>query len=210
MPSKLNTEFTYRYLVIGDTVWEKIKTLQGFLEGRVSARALEEAAHLKHDAKLAKMEWMKEMNAPLHEQLVMQAELLELATVTDVTDKAYELNRQEIVILEKLLAECYEIAEPTRIHGYTDEQMFEENAANEFTTTTLREMQSEIAATGRPFPATVLHVMSNPHTLNIAIKSGFFPEEAIPLLVANPVPLASPAEHEKAMESAALMEAKDE
>ena len=210
MPSKLNTEFNYRYLVIGDTVWEKIKTLQGFLEGRVSARALEEAAHLKHDAKLAKMEWMKEMNAPLHEQLVMQAELLELATVTDVTDKAYELNRQEIVILEKLLAECYEIAEPTRIHGYTDEQMFEENAANEFTTTTLREMQSEIAATGRPFPATVLHVMSNPHTLNIAIKSGFFPEEAIPLLVANPVPLASPAEHEKAMESAALMEAKDE
>ena len=210
MPSKLNTEFTYRYLVIGDTVWEKIKTLQGFLEGRVSARALEEAAHLKHDAKLAKMEWMKEMNAPLHEQLVMQAELLELATVTDVTDKAYELNRQEIVILEKLLAECYEIAEPTRINGYTDEQMFEENAANEFTTTTLREMQSEIAATGRPFPATVLHVMSNPHTLNIAIKSGFFPEEAIPLLVANPVPLASPAEHEKAMESAALMEAKDE
>jgi|TARA_R110000803_G_scaffold156910_2_gene221423 hypothetical protein len=210
MPSKLNTEFTYRYLVIGDTVWEKIKTLQGFLEGRVSARALEEAAHLKHDAKLAKMEWMKEMNAPLHEQLVMQAELLELATVTDVTDKAYELNRQEIVILEKLLAECYEIAEPTRIHGYTDEQMFEENAANEFTTNTLREMQSEIAATGRPFPATVLHVMSNPHTLNIAIKSGFFPEEAIPLLVANPVPLASPAEHEKAMESAALMEAKDE
>tara|TARA_R110000796_G_scaffold180856_2_gene297396 strand:- start:193 stop:825 length:633 start_codon:yes stop_codon:yes gene_type:complete len=210
MPSKLNTEFNYRYLVIGDTVWEKIKTLQGFLEGRVSARALEEAAHLKHDAKLAKMEWMKEMNAPLHEQLVMQAELLELATVTDVTDKAYELNRQEIVILEKLLAECYEIAEPTRIHGYTDEQMFEENAANEFTTNTLREMQSEIAATGRPFPATVLHVMSNPHTLNIAIKSGFFPEEAIPLLVANPVPLASPAEHEKAMESAALMEAKDE
>ena len=210
MPSKLNTEFTYRYLVIGDTVWEKIKTLQGFLEGRVSARALEEAAHLKHDAKLAKMEWMKEMNAPLHEQLVMQAELLELATVTDVTDKAYELNRQEIVILEKLLAECYEIAEPTRINGYTDEQMFEENAANEFTTNTLREMQSEIAATGRPFPATVLHVMSNPHTLNIAIKSGFFPEEAIPLLVANPVPLASPAEHEKAMESAALMEAKDE
>ena len=203
MPSKLNTEFNYRYLVIGDTVWEKIKTLQGFLEGRVSARALEEAAHLKHDAKLAKMEWMKEMNAPLHEQLVMQAELLELATVTDVTDKAYELNRQEIVILEKLLAECYEIAEPTRIHGYTDEQMFEENAANEFTTNTLREMQSEIAATGRPFPATVLHVMSNPHTLNI-------PEDAIPLLVANPVPLASPAEREKAMESAALMEAKDE
>ena len=210
MPSKLNSEFNYRYLVIGDTVWEKIKTLQGFLEGRVHTVALEKVSHLKHEAKLAKLEWIKEMNAPLHEQLGLQAEILEDEAQIGIVNEAYELNRQEIVIIEKLLAECYEIAEPTRIHGYTDEQMFEENAANEFTTTTLREMQSEIAATGRPFPATVLHVMSNPHTLNIAIKSGFFPEEAIPLLVANPVPLASPAEHEKAMEKAALMEAKDE
>ena len=42
MPAKLNTEFNYRYQVIGDTVWEKIKTLKGFLEGRVRAVALEE------------------------------------------------------------------------------------------------------------------------------------------------------------------------
>ena len=30
MASKLKTEFNYRYQVIGDTVWEKIKT-QSFL-----------------------------------------------------------------------------------------------------------------------------------------------------------------------------------
>ena len=29
MASKLNTEFNYRYQVIGDTPWEKIKTLYG-------------------------------------------------------------------------------------------------------------------------------------------------------------------------------------
>jgi hypothetical protein len=207
MPSKLNTEFNYRYIVLGDTPWEKIKTLQGFLEGRVRAVALEEVAHLKHDAKLAKLEWMKETNAPLHEQLDMQAEIVEAVSHMVVVDEAYELNRQEIVIIEKLLVECYEIAEPTRIPGYTDEQMFEENAAAEFTANTLRAMQSEIAAMGRPLPATVLHVMSNPHTLAIAIKSGFFPEEAIPLLVANPVPLASLAEQEKAMKTIAALAA---
>ena len=41
MPAKLNTEFNYRYQVIGETVWEKIKTLKGILEGRIRASALE-------------------------------------------------------------------------------------------------------------------------------------------------------------------------
>ena len=39
MASSLNSEFNYRYQVIGDTIWEKIKTLKGFLEGRVRAKA---------------------------------------------------------------------------------------------------------------------------------------------------------------------------
>jgi hypothetical protein len=47
MASKLNTEFNYRYQVIGETVWEKIKTLQGFLEGSIRAAALEEVGELK-------------------------------------------------------------------------------------------------------------------------------------------------------------------
>ena len=46
MASKFNSEFNYRYQVIGDTAWEKIKTLQGFLEGRVRAAALEEVSVL--------------------------------------------------------------------------------------------------------------------------------------------------------------------
>jgi hypothetical protein len=37
MPSKLNSEFNYRYLVNGETPWEKIKILKGFLEGRKHA-----------------------------------------------------------------------------------------------------------------------------------------------------------------------------
>ena len=47
MASKLNTEFNYRYQVIGDTPWEKIKTLKDYLEGRVRAAVLEEVGSLK-------------------------------------------------------------------------------------------------------------------------------------------------------------------
>ena len=185
MPSKLNSEFNYRYQVLGNTPWEKIKILKGFLEGRVRAVALEEVSHLKHEAKLAELEYLKATGAPKHEQLTLQAELVETASHMVVIDEAYELNRQEIIILNGLLAECFEIAEPTRIPGYSDEQMFEANAANEFTVSTLREMQSEIVAMGQPLAATVLHVMSNPHTLSAAIQSGLIPAHALTLTVEN-------------------------
>ena len=50
--SKLNSEFNYRYQVIGETVWAKIQTLHGFLDGRLRAAVLEEVAELKYKAKL--------------------------------------------------------------------------------------------------------------------------------------------------------------
>lgn len=185
MPSKLNSEFNYRYQVLGNTPWEKIKILKGFLEGRVRAVALEEVSHLKHEAKVAELEYLKATGAPRHEQLRLQAELVEAVSHMVVIDEAYELNRQEIKILNELLAECFEIAEPTRIPGYSDEQMFEANAANEFTVSTLREMQAEIVAMGQPLAATVLHVMSNPHTLSAAIQAGLIPAQSLALTVEN-------------------------
>jgi len=185
MPSKLNSEFNYRYQVLGNTPWEKIKILKGFLEGRTRAVTLEEVSHLKYEAKVAELEHLKATNAPKHEQLNMQAELIELDSHMVVVNEAYELNRKEIEILNGLLAECYDIAEPTRIPGYSDEEMFEANAANEFTVSTLREMQSEIVAMGQPLAATVLHVMSNPHTLSAAIQSGLIPMQSLSLVVEN-------------------------
>ena len=185
MPSKFNTEFNYKYQVMGCTPWERIKILKGFLEGRVRAVALEEVAHLQHDSLLAEMAYLKTTGAPEHEQMRLQAKIVESASHMVRVDEAYELNRQEIEILNRLLAECYEMAEPTRIEGYTDEEMFEVNADHEFAVVTMREMQSEIIANGRPTPATVLHAMNNPHVLAATLKAGLLPPEAIPLLTGN-------------------------
>jgi hypothetical protein len=185
MPSKFNTEFNYKYQVMGCTPWERIKILKGFLEGRVRAVALEEVAHLQHDSLVAEMAYLKTTGAPEHEQMRLQAKIVESASHMVIVDEAYELNRQEIEILNRLLAECYEMAEPTRIEGYTDEEMFEVNAAHEFAVVTMREMQSEIIANGRPTPATVLHAMNNPHVLAATLKAGLLPPEALPLLTGN-------------------------
>ena len=82
MASKLNTEFNYRYQVIGDTPWERIKTLKGFLEGRVRAAALEEVGNLKNQAKVAKLKHLQNGGNGLeHEILELKAEILEAESV---------------------------------------------------------------------------------------------------------------------------------
>ena len=78
MPVKLNTEFNYRYQVIGETVWEKIKTLQGFLEGRVRASKLEEVSQIKLQAKKSRLKYMLEHDASEHECLELEAEIKEI------------------------------------------------------------------------------------------------------------------------------------
>jgi len=90
--------------------------------------------------------------------------------------------------LERLLAEAFAVAETTRIAGYTDEQMFEVNAANEFTVSIGKEIQAEIIANGRPSPAKLRNAMSNPHTFAALKGIGLIPADTL-LLGGNDVPL---------------------
>jgi len=178
MAQKFNTEFNYRYQVIGNTPWEKIKTLKGFLEGRIRAMALEEVGNLKFKAKLAKLKYLKNGGEGLeHEILELKAEIMEAESHEETLKEAFELTKDEIKILKKLLKELYVIAEPTRIKGYTDEQMFEANAANEFTVDMGREIQAEMIANGRPSPARIRNAMSNPYTWNALKQIGLIPKQ---------------------------------
>ena len=178
MAQKFNTEFNYRYQVIGDTPWERIKTLKGFLEGRIRAGVLEEAGKLKYQAKLSKLNHLLNGGKGLeHEILQLKAEIIETESFHKSLKEGYELNQVEIKILKKLLKELYVIAEPTRIKGYTDEEMLEANAANEFTVNMGREIQSEMIANGRPSAARIRNAMSNPYTWNALKQIGLIPKQ---------------------------------
>jgi len=182
MASNLNSEFNYRYQVIGSTPWEKIKTLQGFLVGRKRAAVLEEVSALKHQAKIEELKHLKTVPALPHIILNLQAEIIEAESFLDDQKHAFELNRKEIKILEKLMTELYIEVEPTRLKHedgtpYTDDEMFEENANYEFTVTIGREIQAEIIANGRPSPAKLLNAMSNPQTLESLKTIGLVPNE---------------------------------
>lgn len=179
MASNLNSEFNYKYQVIGSTPWEKLKTLKGFLVGRKRAAVLEKCADLKYKAKLEEYKHLLTVPALPHILLNLEAEILELESHLDDQKHAFELNRAEIKILEKLIEELYVVCEKTRIPGYTDDQMFEANANLEFTVTVGRELQSEIIALGRPSPAKLLNAMSNPQTMEALKLMGLVPKETV-------------------------------
>jgi hypothetical protein len=181
--AKLNSEFNYRYQVIGETVWEKIKTLHGFLDGRKRAAALEKVQELKMRSLYEKLKYLQTTDAPLHETLELQATIVEVESSIDEVKRNFEHNRDELNILEKLLGEFYALAEPTRLHHsdgtpYSDEEMFEVNAVNEFTVMIAREMQAEIISTGRPSAAKIKNAMSNPITWAALKQIGFIPQDA--------------------------------
>ena len=210
MASKFNSEFNYRYQVIGDTPWEKIKTLQGFLEGRVRAAALEEVGDLKNQAKVSKLKHLQNGGNGLeHEILELKAEILESKSHEATAKEAFQLNTKEIEILKGLLDELYVIAEPTRISGYSDEEMWEANQANEFTVSIGREIQAEMIANGRPSPAKLKNAMSNPHTWNALKKIGLVPKET-KILMGNTDPMLKIALKEVEDEIPQIGEKKDE
>jgi hypothetical protein len=209
MASKFNSEFNYRYQVIGQTPWEKIKTLQGFLEGRVRAAVLEEVGHLKDKAKIAKLKRLESEGGLEEDILTLKAEIMEAESHLPVSNEAFELNRKEIEILNKLLEELYVIAEPTRIPGYSDEEMWEANQANEFTVNIAKEIQAEMIANGRPSAAKIGNAMSNPHTWNALKSIGLVPQET-KILVGNTDPMLKIALKEVEDEIPQIGEKKDE
>ncbi len=193
MSSKFNSEFNYRYQVIGETPWEKLHQLKNFHQGRVRAAKLEEIAHIKYKAKLMELQTLKDSKALPHIILNLQAEIMEIESFQQTEKESFELNRHEISILEKLIKELYEIVEPTRLRHedgtpYSDDEMWEANAANEFTVTIGKEIQAEILAVGRPSPAKLRNAMSNPYTFHALQQVGLIPQEAV-MLEGNADPL---------------------
>jgi hypothetical protein len=183
--SKLNSEFNYRYQVQGETAWAKIQTLNGFLKGRIRAAKLEQVGKLKYQAKIEELKHLKEIGGLLHVILRIEAEILEDESFHEEAVENFAQCREEIEMIKRILAELYAIVEPTRIQGYTDEQMYEVNAANEFTAVVAKEIQAEIIATGRPSPAKLHNAMSNPFSFKALQQIGLIPQEAKLLGVSN-------------------------
>jgi hypothetical protein len=177
MATRLNTEFNYRYVVLGDTPWERLKTIKGFLSDRKRALATERMSQLKYEIKKAEHQYAIENNEPKHKILQLELDIYEIESNQETEKEAIELCKKEVAVLEKLLKELYDIVEPTRLPGYTDDEMIELNSANEYTAMIAKDIQSEIIANGRPSASKIRNAMNNPYTWNALKSVGIIPED---------------------------------
>jgi hypothetical protein len=180
MSQRLNTEFNYRYITEGESLWAKIRNLKGFLEGRKRAEALEAINAKRHQSKKLKFEWLRKQNREW-EALELEADIEEAESTIESAKEAYALNKKEIITLEKLLSELYGQAEPTRLkHAdgkpYDDDDMFEANAEKEYIVWLAKEIQADIIATGRPSQAHARHALASPNTLKALQGAGLILE----------------------------------
>ena len=129
------------------------------------------------EAKREELESAEKDGLPSWKVKKLKAEVLESENWIETEYDGFRKNEEEVTILEKLLAEAYEIAEPTRINGHSDEEMWELNQANEFTLRVAKDLQSEMIANGRPSAMLVRQAMSNPHTWEACKQIGIIPND---------------------------------
>jgi uncharacterized protein (TIGR02466 family) len=176
MADRMNSEFNYRHLVMGHTPWGRLRIIKGFYESRLHSQKHRALSEMNRQILNAKLEHLIETNAPKWEIIEQQKNIVEFEINQPIEQDAFDKCDAEVVFLEKYMQELYELCEPTRIPGYTDAQMFEVNAANDFTAEVGKEIYVDLMANGRPSTMRLSHAMSNPHTFAALKQAGLLPE----------------------------------
>lgn len=176
--AKFNSNFNYKTQVEGETVWERIKTLRGFLNGRERALAIQEQDRLEYEALHEEYTYLIESKAHSFELKRMEAKIGEQDSVRVQLKYDFNLCKGEIKDLKEIIDELMIEGEKTRVEGYTDEEMYEHNAEFEFATKISKEIQADILALGRPSQVHVRQAMSCDMGIQL-LKSlpGFIPND---------------------------------
>lgn len=160
--SRSTHNVNYIYDCDGETVWEKLRVIRGFLEEKqIILQEIELKEEYKKEHNGDSFEYKK---AKIHEKknLQLKNELID-----------------EIKFLEEFESWLAQEAEKTRIPGKTDEEMYEINFFEELKIRLIKRAQSQLIATGHIEPDTLQRIMKNSDSANLAIQIGLIDEKAL-------------------------------
>lgn len=170
MTSRVNHEANYKYSIDALTPWERLRVVRNFLNERKEQLEVAEIGLEVTKRKLSELEndedWYKQMEA---KKIKAQ-----MGTSVGVIEKA----RDEVEFLERYHQECIEAAEPTRIPGYSDEEMFEYNYENELIEKHIHSLKADLIAFGRPSTSTAKALMQMPPAIDRCIEIGIMGRDA--------------------------------
>lgn len=145
MASRQNSNFAYINLINGETVWERLRNVRNFLEGRIAAKAGFKAQELRREALEAKIEEALETNL---KSAVLEAKvnLIEFMAHQAAQQDGYNQLLEEIEFLTKYEVELSQAAEQYRIEGKTDHEMYQLNMPYEVYLRNIKKIQAEKTA----------------------------------------------------------------
>lgn len=167
--SQMNRNAAYIYEVDGITVWERLRVIRNFLRERIQAHDL---AVAKHEHTRKEMDLLDKNDIKRIEFDIMKEETL------DIIDDA----KNEIEFLKDFESKLAAEAEPLRIEGKTDKEMYELNFFEEQQHRLVIKSQSEIMTIGSVSPETMENLLKHRPALNELMRLGLIGGEALDLI----------------------------
>ena len=161
--SRLNRNANYIYVVDGETVWERLRVIRGFLEDRRIAYAVNKLNERKNEA-------LDKASFEYQEYLILKPQ----------HDKIMKECEEEIVFLEDFEAKLAVEAEKSRIPGKTDDEMYELNFFDEMRIRLVKEAQSEMISVGHITPQTMKSLLRHKPALESCVQLGMLSEAILP------------------------------
>lgn len=166
--SQVNRNAAYLFDVDGNTVWERLRVIRGFLDDR--KRALARATlELEHSEKEAKSNGEDSFEYKMF--------LIEKPFSLDLIDDC----EREVAFLSEVEHQLSTEAEKTRIPGKSDKDMYELNFFEEHTNRLVTDAQAEIVANGRLSTNTVKMLFRNKAAMTRTLELGILSEEVLKL-----------------------------
>jgi hypothetical protein len=168
--SRLNRDANYIYVVDGETVWERLRVIRGFLEDRRLAYEINKLSE-------EKVNLLDKDSYDYREYLLRKPQ----------QDKIMQECLEEIVFLEEFEHKLTVEAEKTRIPGKSDDEMYEINFFDEMKVRLMKEAQSELISIGQISPTTMKSLLRCKPALEGCVELGMLNNEIfkqinIPLL----------------------------
>lgn len=157
--SRMNRNASYIYVVDGETVWERLRVIRGFLEERKIVYAVNKLGQEAHNVDKTSREYKEALiRKPQHDKL-MQECLEEIAFLEDFESK---------LALE---------AESTRIPGKSDDEMYELNFFTEMKLRLVKDAQAELISVGHISPAVMKSLLRCKPALEDCVQLGYLSTE---------------------------------
>jgi hypothetical protein len=163
--AQMNHNSAYVYSVDGNTIWERLRVIRGFLADRIKALTLAEIS-------LEQITEQIESESDRFERRKLELELPDL-----VENILYA--KEEVDFLVVMESEISEKAEESRIIGKTDHEMYEYNHFFEHEVRLANKAKAEILSENRIRPETILELVRCPKALAQVEETGLLQNGAL-------------------------------